>query len=56
MGLAEAANWSNYPKEAPNIIDLDEYPSYRTGEIVSLLLDMSNLVALAESITPLASQ
>ena len=56
MGLAEDANWSNYPKEAPNIVDLDEVPSSRIGEFVSLLLDISNLVVATKSITPLASQ
>ena len=56
MGLAKVANWSNYPKEAPKTIDLDEYPSSHIGEVVSLLSDISNLVAAAESITPLASK
>ena len=56
MGLTEAANWSNYPKEAPNIVDLDEDPSSRIGEVVSLLPDISNLVGAAESITPFSSK
>ena len=56
VGLVEAANWSNYPKEAPNIVDLDEYPSSHIGQFVSLLPDISNLVVAAKSITPLSSQ
>ena len=31
VGLAEAANWSNYLKEAPKIVVLDEDPSSRIG-------------------------
>ena len=54
--MVEVANRSSYPKVAPNIVDLDEDPSSRTGEVVSLLPDISNLVVAAKSITPLSSQ
>ena len=56
MGFSDDANWSNYPKEAPNIVVLDEDPSSRIREVVSLFLDISNLVTTAESITQLDSQ
>ena len=47
VGLEEAANWSNYPKETPNIVDLDEDSSSPMGEVFSLFPDISNLVAAA---------
>ena len=56
VGLEEAANWSNYTKEAPKIVVLDEDTSSHIGEVVSLFLDISNLVAAAKRITPLASK
>ena len=56
MELEEDVNWFNYPKEAPNIVDLDEDPSSCIGEVVSLFLDISNFVAAVESITPLDSK
>ena len=56
MGLEEAANWPNYPKETPKIVDLDEDSSSPIIEIVSLSPDISNFVAASESTTPLASQ
>ena len=56
VGLEEVANWSNYPKWALNIVDLDEDPSSRIGEVISLLPHISNLVAATKNITPLASK
>ena len=56
VGLEEVANWLNYPKEAPKIIDLDEDSSSPIREVVSLSPDISNFVSAVESITPLASQ
>ena len=56
MGLAEAANWPNYPKETPKIVDLDEDSSSPIIEVVSLFPVISNFVVLVERTTPLAIQ
>ena len=56
VGLAEATNWYNYPKQTPKIVDLDEDSSSPMREVFSLFPYISNLMVAAESITPLAIQ
>ena len=53
--LAEATNWSNYPKETQKDNDMHEDSNSSVKEITSLNPDTSNLVLTIEKVTPLAS-
>ena len=55
VGLADAANWDDYPKENPKDDDMDEdYVSSVKG-ITSLIPDISKVVSAATKITPLSN-
>ena len=53
--LADVANWSDYPKEAPKDVDMHEDSNSPIREVVSLFPDISKLISAVDNITPLAS-
>ena len=55
VGLEDAANWYDYPKETPKDTDIQEDSTYSVREIASLQPDTSKLISAYEKITPLAS-
>ena len=54
-GLSEATNWSHYPHETQKDIDIHEDSTSYVREITSPWPGISNLVSVAEKITPLSS-
>ena len=55
VGLEEATNWSDYPHETQKDTDMQEGSNSSVKEITSKHPGTSNLVLVAEKITPLAS-
>ena len=55
VGLEDAANWDDYPKENPNDTNRKEDSSSSVKYITSLMPDVSKVVSAAINITPLAS-
>ena len=55
VGLVDAANWDDYPKENPKDADMDEDSNSFVKDITSLMPDISKVVSAATNITPLDS-
>ena len=55
VGLREASNWYDYPKESPKDTDMQGDSNSFVREITSLQPDTSKLISAYEKITPLAS-
>ena len=55
VGLADAANWDDYPKENPKDTNVQEDSSSSVKDVTLLMPDIFKVIVVAEKITPLAS-
>ena len=56
VGMAESANWIDYPHETHNDDDMQQDSTSPMKDSSSTQLDPSTIVTVAENITPIASQ
>ena len=53
VGLADVANWYDYPEDTPKYTDMKEDSNSSVREISSLIPDISKLISATENIVPL---